>query len=417
MALNSLPRLATRCALVGMAVVAGAGLFSIMARGAPADSPQAGAGAPARITADALWQPGMGFIQQVHRNCDNKPGDFGACFVAQIQKYGAPAAAIDFTRRTGNMGILRDFRPAGPVDIAYAVYLFRANENQVWFLVNGNPPMIDVDDIHYFPQAALEKNPAYQQIKQQFPNVAVFPGDRAGTKNPLVMHSPDGVLHIVVGYRLNDQCHACARVGIAYVEFNFDTAGKFLGTRLTHVIPDAVAPGVSGAPSAHAAPSRTSSVPPAATARPSASPSMSATALPPAPKPAPAPPKSPAPAARPPSANSGAPSAAPLPVLKFSDPVVPVQVKSGQQFTITLDSNRTTGYSWRLASNTDKAVVGLHSTRYIAPAATMPGAGGKEVWTFEATGKGTAQIHLEYVRPWETPAVAARQETFTVVVN
>jgi hypothetical protein len=193
------------------------------------------AGTDPKIGPDALWQPGMGFLQQVHEACDKTGPGFGQCFVEQMQKFGAPAAAIAFTRRTDNQGILRDFRSVGPVDIAYAVYLFRANENQVCFLVNGEPPMIDVDNIHYFPQASLEKNPAFLKIKSRYPSAAIFPGDRGGSKYPRVIHLGGGGLRFLVNYHLNNLCHACARIGFAEVAFDFDSGGKFLKTKVVKV--------------------------------------------------------------------------------------------------------------------------------------------------------------------------------------
>ena len=48
----------------------------------------------------------------------------------------------------------------------------------------------------------------------------------------------------------------------------------------------------------------------------------------------------------------------------------------------------TTGYSWRLAEPLDKNLVQLVGSKYIKPEKAMPGAPGKEEWTFKASGAG-----------------------------
>jgi inhibitor of cysteine peptidase len=94
-----------------------------------------------------------------------------------------------------------------------------------------------------------------------------------------------------------------------------------------------------------------------------------------------------------------------------------IQAKAGQDFTITLESNRTTGYEWQLAQTPNASIVKFVKSDYIAPQGGRPGQGGEEVWTFQAVGKGTAQISMKYVRPWEKEAAPAKTQTYTVVVK
>lgn len=75
------------------------------------------------------------------------------------------------------------------------------------------------------------------------------------------------------------------------------------------------------------------------------------------------------------------------------------------QFTITLDSNRTTGYSWSLKSY-DKKLISLVSHEYIPPNSKLIGAPGYEKWVFQANpiflnGSKIAMVSLDYARPWE----------------
>jgi len=202
-----------------------------------AASPQAHQKWNSPITAAAIWKPDATFIENVHKACDADPKHFDSCFIDEMKKSGASPEAVAFTERSDFQGILQELRQAGPPDIAYALYLFRANENQVVFLVNGFPPMFDVDDPGYFPKAGLEQNAEYQRIKQKYPNVMMFPGNRGPADGPQVLPTRGGGERFLVHYWLMDQCHACAHVGSVTVAFGFDFQGKFLNARVISVSP------------------------------------------------------------------------------------------------------------------------------------------------------------------------------------
>lgn len=53
-------------------------------------------------------------------------------------------------------------------------------------------------------------------------------------------------------------------------------------------------------------------------------------------------------------------------------------VNKGDSFSIVLESNKTTGYSWQLGSNSDSNIVHFLSTDYNAPSTDIPGQGGKK---------------------------------------
>jgi len=101
----------------------------------------------------------------------------------------------------------------------------------------------------------------------------------------------------------------------------------------------------------------------------------------------------------------------------FTDPANPIKVNAGQEFTLTLDSNPSTGFKWDLAGALDEKVVQWVKSEYRPPAEQIPGRGGQEVWTFKATGKGETRIALQYIRPWEKDVTPAAAKTFTVVVQ
>src|ERR1700730_8126471 len=134
---------------------------------------------PTPVGPEAVWVMPSDFLSRFHSACDSLAGaKFGHCFVREMQKAGAPPAALGFAAEIDDQGYLRAFREAGRVDIAYAEYPFRANENRVCLLVNGTPPAIDVDDLSGFDRKALEAKPDYSAIMASFPRAAIYPGDR-----------------------------------------------------------------------------------------------------------------------------------------------------------------------------------------------------------------------------------------------
>lgn len=94
-----------------------------------------------------------------------------------------------------------------------------------------------------------------------------------------------------------------------------------------------------------------------------------------------------------------------------------LEAKVGQEFTITLESNATTGYQWQLAKPLDESMVTLVGSEYKAPQDGRIGQGGEEVWTFKAMGTGKSEIAMKYVRPWEKDVQPVEERTFTVTVK
>ena len=88
----------------------------------------------------------------------------------------------------------------------------------------------------------------------------------------------------------------------------------------------------------------------------------------------------------------------------------------GQSFVIALDSNPTTGFSWRLASSLPR-MLKLQGKRYIPDEPQLIGSGGTEEWTFKAVRSGRATIVFEYVRPWDNKSPPEKKQVFYIVVK
>jgi inhibitor of cysteine peptidase len=83
-----------------------------------------------------------------------------------------------------------------------------------------------------------------------------------------------------------------------------------------------------------------------------------------------------------------------------------ILVRAGTAIVVTLPSNPSTGFEWKLLSH--GRVVRLVVHRYVPPAKQIPGAGGRETWRFVAAARGTVAIVLGYLRPWRPKDVVRR---------
>jgi len=195
-----------------------------------------------KIGASAVWQVPPQFLATAHAACDKSSHPGAECVIKQMAKAGAPTAAVSFTRELykqshGEFGIMTGFQDQSPISFAWITYPLRANTNYGLLLVNGQPPIVNVEDLSLLDKKTMEQSAQFQDLKHQFPKVDVWPGDRDGKIWPNSQAGPDGGIQFVVGYPLLNGCHACEREGFAIFTWNFDAQGKFLGTTFVGMTP------------------------------------------------------------------------------------------------------------------------------------------------------------------------------------
>jgi inhibitor of cysteine peptidase len=93
-----------------------------------------------------------------------------------------------------------------------------------------------------------------------------------------------------------------------------------------------------------------------------------------------------------------------------------IKARLGQSFTITLKSNRTTGYEWQFAKPLDEGMIQLISSDYLPDKTGLIGAGGKQRWVFKAMKPGKTTLYFKYVRPWEKGNLPEGEESFLIVI-
>jgi len=194
----------------------------------------------------AIWRPAPDFLTSAHAACDNapRPPAFAECFINQMTKAGAPPEAVKFTRELhtsdGQIGILEEYKDFGPVGLAWVVYPLRANDNDGLLLLNGDPKILDPDDMQKLDKTALQHDPLFLEWKKTTPKLDVWPGDRSGGAAQIRFArvwagAKPGEQRFLFSYPLIDGCRACARSGFANYWWDFDAKGKFQGTRLLSV--------------------------------------------------------------------------------------------------------------------------------------------------------------------------------------
>jgi inhibitor of cysteine peptidase len=82
--------------------------------------------------------------------------------------------------------------------------------------------------------------------------------------------------------------------------------------------------------------------------------------------------------------------------------------------TVRLGANPTTGYSWVVTEIDHPEIIEQSSNDYEGPTATgLVGAGGTDVWVFNAKDTGLAMIRMSYGQPWS----GGEKDAYTVTIN
>ena len=191
-----------------------------------------------RFDGSAVWKPKdeqQAFADM--RQCGamhagGSEGSFATCVGEAMRKHGASKPAIAFNAATGGNAYATRLRKMGsPVDVMEAMNPFMANSNDQVFFVNGDPVAVSADE-----QAMKldgKKNPQFQALQKTYPEAFIFP--HAEMQSLQVIMTRTGQA-FTLQFPIVNGCHACARVGQAIVEYDFDSSGHFTGATLTAIM-------------------------------------------------------------------------------------------------------------------------------------------------------------------------------------
>jgi predicted secreted protein len=88
----------------------------------------------------------------------------------------------------------------------------------------------------------------------------------------------------------------------------------------------------------------------------------------------------------------------------------------GENFTVSLESNQSTGYSWSVGMVADNSQIVVTGMDYDLPENAKTGQGGAEVWHLKAVAPGTVKLMFYYSRSWEKEA-PAKSLSFNVTIQ
>ncbi|MFH1405267.1 MAG: protease inhibitor I42 family protein [Patescibacteria group bacterium] len=77
-----------------------------------------------------------------------------------------------------------------------------------------------------------------------------------------------------------------------------------------------------------------------------------------------------------------------------------IMTSVGDEFTVVLASNPTTGFSWK--PDFEEGIFELISKGYGAEETDLVGSGGYETFVFKSNVKGSHELKMMYMRPWES---------------
>jgi inhibitor of cysteine peptidase len=103
-------------------------------------------------------------------------------------------------------------------------------------------------------------------------------------------------------------------------------------------------------------------------------------------------------------------------LLAFQDPGVPIAVRPGQEFSISLGSDPSTGFRWKMTLPEGDKTVMLLGSEHVASRQVQPGIPGTEVFKFKALTRGETKADFVYERSWETQNAPTRK-IFTIAVR
>jgi len=100
---------------------------------------------------------------------------------------------------------------------------------------------------------------------------------------------------------------------------------------------------------------------------------------------------------------------------QYSESAQPVEAKVGDEFTIFLDANPSTGYTWEADFDSELLQLVASEFRQGAAPRGMVGVGGEQRFTFRGLKAGTTDVTFTYKRPWEQEV--AKRIVFTVCIK
>ncbi|MEC4561580.1 protease inhibitor I42 family protein [Pseudomonas inefficax] len=105
------------------------------------------------------------------------------------------------------------------------------------------------------------------------------------------------------------------------------------------------------------------------------------------------------------------------PVALDAESECPTRLQVGQTLTLTLPSNPSTGYRWRVENPAANVLQSLGPEVYSGPEEDVVGSAGVSTWRYQASGAGDGQLVLIYQQPWAADVAPVQTFDCRIVVR
>ncbi|RCL23560.1 peptidase inhibitor I42 [Pseudomonas sp. AFG_SD02_1510_Pfu_092] len=106
------------------------------------------------------------------------------------------------------------------------------------------------------------------------------------------------------------------------------------------------------------------------------------------------------------------------PVALDAESECPTHLQVGQTLTLTLPSNPSTGYRWRVENPAANVLQSLGPEVYSAPEEEdMVGSAGVSTWRYQASSSGAGQLVLVYQQPWAADVAPVQTFDCKIIVR
>ncbi|WP_298611043.1 hypothetical protein [uncultured Thiothrix sp.] len=183
--------------------------------------------APSMYSANSIVKVKPEKMMSILSTCDL--GNSTTCVGKSLKKWGASPAALQFSKDIKNEGFLVSFQEKGVVDLGEAFMPFRANTNDAYVMLNGQPKVVSTEIQNI---KGLEKDPQYKTLKKKYKNLEFW-----GTRAEFVkVNKTKAGQSFIFNYTLKDGCNACGTPWASQVAFRFNPQGKFLGSQFVKIV-------------------------------------------------------------------------------------------------------------------------------------------------------------------------------------
>ena len=92
-----------------------------------------------------------------------------------------------------------------------------------------------------------------------------------------------------------------------------------------------------------------------------------------------------------------------------------IETEKGNQFSVVLETNPTTGYEWEL--DFDFNYIRFTGRKYVSASPEMIGSGGHETFNFRTLKSGETEIIFSYLRSWETEKPPIETKSYKIIIK